>query len=254
MTFDHLASAVRTDVGRSRTNNEDAVAALNAEGVFAVADGMGGEGDGEIASARVCEAVRRAVTPAAGDAGGGPLPLELACRRIEQALDDASHDLCEHARARTLTVCGSTVVALVFDCALPWQAVCLYAGDSPAYRCRDGRIDLLTRDHTFASAVGAVQESLLPPRLRGLLTRAVGIHPTVLLDRVTIDVRNGDRFVLCTDGLPTAVPPSRIVRLMRRSPHPGEVADALVAEALAAGAPDNVTVCVVDVGPLPRAG
>ncbi len=251
MAFEHLSLASRTDIGRTRPKNEDAIVTLPADGVFVVADGMGGEGDGEVASALACEAVKRALASGKGAEPQWPLALEVACRRIEAALDETSATLLNHARTHNLSGCGTTLVCLVFDPAYPWQAICLHAGDSPAYRLREGQLERLTRDHSFAAAVGVDRQALLPPRMRGMLTRAIGLTPTVMLDRVTVDVRADDLFLLCTDGLSSIVPEIRISRILKRNIPLAARVQELIAAALDANTHDNVSACLVSVGALP---
>jgi type VI secretion system protein ImpM len=114
----------------------------------------------------------------------------------------------------------------------------LWAGDSRVYRWREGRLEQLTRDHSAAEEGGEVAES-------NAITRAVGGEPTLLLDVLRDTVQPGDRFLLCSDGLTRVVPTATIATGLAAA-DPAAAADALLAATLDAGAPDNVTVLVVD--------
>lgn len=225
--------AARTDVGLVRSRNEDAYLVQPRQGLWAVADGMGGHAFGDVASKAVVD-------------GLAALP---PCERLTDAIALArdclarvNEALCLEARARQVPVIGSTVVAL-FACGV--EAACLWAGDSRIYLFRQGRLQQLTRDHSQLEALKAsgadVDSAAASPNM---ITRAVGAADTLELDLATLTVRDGDIFLLCSDGLSTPVDEGAIAATLA----PGDCARAaneLVALALASGGRDNITVVVL---------
>jgi len=227
--------AARTDIGLVRSRNEDAFLAEPQRGLWAVADGMGGHAFGDVASGAVVEAL--AGLPAPGDLAGF-----VASARAR--LGEVNEMLRAEARARQVPVIGSTVVALL-ACGL--DTACLWAGDSRIYLCRQGRLQQLTRDHSQLEALrergGDLAALAASPNM---ITRAVGAADTIEFDVATLRARDGDIFLLCSDGLSTPVEEQAIQAALA----PGDCARAaqeLVALALAAGGRDNITVVVVRV-------
>jgi len=223
-----FVSAAVSDVGRVRTNNEDGFVDRPEAGVWAVADGMGGHSHGEVASRMVCDALM-------------DFPLDGT---FEEAIDAARLRVLEvnDHLVRTATGpdpaerCGSTVVVLLLRGA---RSAVLWAGDSRAYRWRAGTLEPLTRDHSLAAlgSANAAESSVI--------TRAVGIEGDLTLDLHRDAVCPADRFLLCSDGLTRVVPESQMTEWMQ-SADPRTAAEGLVKAALAAGAPDNVTVLIAD--------
>ncbi len=246
--FSYLVSAELTDVGLLRKNNEDAVLRLADQGVFCVADGMGGAQGGEVASQATVDALRQAftVSPDASYA----VTAAAAARLVARALDQASGWIKAHADGHGLAGAGSTAVVLVFDQIDPSRAVVLHAGDSRAYRFRDDTLLRLSADHSFAAAAGLADDRALAPVFRGAITRAVGLEETVRLEETPTDVRADDLFLLCSDGLTQMVSDPRLHKLLHRhrGDAPRALAKLLVEEALKAGGEDNVSVVVVRVG------
>jgi serine/threonine protein phosphatase PrpC len=179
--MDYFESAELSDVGRKRKNNEDACWRLPSQGIFCVADGMGGVVGGDLASA--------AITTALQDVFSRAVPKEqpsLAGRvgLFRKAANQASKWIKDFADEKAIGQMGSTVVALVFDPSYPSRAVGLHAGDSRLYRFRNGKLQLLTADH---SAVAALAKKLgcdpasLPAKFQNELVRAVGLKESVEL-------------------------------------------------------------------------
>jgi len=133
---------------------------------------------------------------------------------------------------------GSTVVMLVARGA---KAAVLWAGDSRAYRLRDGRLQQLSRDH---SLVGEVEDSA-SESLSNIVTRAIGLEADLTLDLHRDIVQPHDRFLLCSDGL-TKVVPDMVIREWLAKGNPQDAVDGLIRTTLDAGAPDNVTVLIVE--------
>jgi serine/threonine protein phosphatase PrpC len=214
-----------TDVGRVRSVNQDAFVERPDVGLWVVADGLGGHSSGEVASRMVCDAFADFVPEETFDAA-----LAAARERLQHVNNYLVHVA---SRSNHAVVSGSTVVAFMTRGA---RCAILWAGDSRAYRWRQGRLAQLTRDHSVADAEGASSTAI---------TRAVGGEAVLSLDEYVDAVQPGDRFLLCSDGLTRALPDSTIESWLSRDAVESVVAG-LVQATLDAGAPDNVTVLVVD--------
>jgi serine/threonine protein phosphatase PrpC len=237
MTLLRFGSA--TDVGKVRANNQDQL--LVAEPLFAVADGMGGHAAGEVASLTAVEALRQAFSrdrSRAGLVAAG----EQANRAVwDRALDDP-----------TLHGMGTTLVAMALV-AVDGEdrLIIINVGDSRLYLLRQGEFEQLTSDHSLVQElvdVGEIteDEAAIHPQ-RNVLTRALGVDSSVVIDELEILPVKGDRYLLCSDGLPREVSDAQMASILRRLTNPSDVAKELVAEARAHGGNDNITVVVVDV-------
>lgn len=227
-------SAAHTDVGLARARNEDAW--LATPGLWVVADGMGGHALGDFASRSIVEALTTLSLP--GD--------------LDQAIDDTravilgvNQLLMDEARQARVRVIGSTVVALL---ARGHQCACLWAGDSRLYLLRDNHLQQLTRDHSHVEQLRArglitAEEAKHHPA-HNAITRAVGAAATLDLETLTLDVRDGDMFLLCSDGLYNDVDDTDIASVLA-SGDCRHAADELLRLALAHGGQDNVTVVVI---------
>ncbi len=224
-----------TDVGHGRATNEDRFLVHAEAGVWAVADGMGGHAGGALASAAVVDALRGVTAPRSG--------ADLL-RQCERAAVDAN------ARIRGATepgqVAGTTLVALLVH----GDAFAgIWSGDSRLYRVRAGAIEQWTEDHTevqdllAAGAITPAQAETWPRR--HVVTRALGVRDVPELDIRDGELRAGDAFVLCSDGLSNDVPPGDILARVAAAASAQAAADALLALALARGCADNVTAVVV---------
>jgi protein phosphatase len=227
-------SAARTDIGLVRSRNEDAYLAQPQRGLWAVADGMGGHAFGDLASRAVVEAL---------DSIAAPDNMQQFVDAARDRLDQVNQDLRADARARRVPVMGSTVVALL---ACGAEAACLWAGDSRVYLYRGGRLQQLTRDHSQAEERKARGGGANAAVATNMITRAVGAADAIEPDLATLEARDGDMFLLCSDGLSNPVDALEIADALA----PGDCARAaqeLIALALANGGRDNVTVVVVRV-------
>jgi protein phosphatase len=243
----------RTDIGRRRSNNQDAKAVLEPWSrdvykrrgwLFVVADGMGAHAAGEMASAIAAEQVPLVYEKLAGKSPA--LALRLA---IEQANAEI-HSKGESAV--DLKGMGTTCTALAL---VPRGALVGHVGDSRAYRVRGGRIEQLSRDHSLVwelqdmRAAGEITPGFdVQETPKNIITRSMGPHPQVQVDlEGPFPVEAGDVFVLCSDGLSGQVADGEIGLFASRLP-PREAAEALLGLALVRGAPDNVTLIVARAG------
>jgi serine/threonine protein phosphatase PrpC len=218
-------SAGLTDIGRVRTVNQDAFIERPDVGLWVVADGLGGHSNGEVASRMVCDAFADFLPDSTFESA-----VDTARERLQHVNDYLVHVA---TRSNHAVVSGSTVVALMTRgdrCAVLW------AGDSRAYRWRSGTMEQVTRDHSVAEVEGGESTAI---------TRAVGGEPLLVLDQFGDSVQAGDRFLLCSDGLTRAVPQGQIESWLAREDIHAAV-EGLVKATLDAGAPDNVTVLVVE--------
>ena len=229
----------QTHPGTVRSHNEDAVLALPERGLWAVADGAGGHASGEVASAAILDAF--AALP------DHLSPLETLAE-LRQAAADVHLALRREAAARGpgIMIMSTLVLLLIRG----GHYVSLWAGDSRAYLLRDGAFEQITRDHSLVQGLvdaGVVaQEAAEDHPHANIITRAVGgDEDELLLDKVSGELAPGDRFLLCSDGLFKAVPPSRIAAIL--SGVHADPARALIEEALAGAAKDNVSAIVIDV-------
>jgi PPM family protein phosphatase len=229
--------AGRTDRGRVRVRNEDALLLRPARGLFAVADGMGGHAGGDIASRLAVDVLDE--RSAALD--NTPAALEASFHAAHQAVLDA-------ARAdKALAGMGTTLTALQVQ---PGGCAIVHVGDSRAYQLRGQTLVQLTRDQTWVQA--QVDAGLLSPAqarvhpYSAMLTGALGIqHVSIEVQVVEPEIEPGDTFLLATDGLTARLTDDRLADILTRHPDLDTAAAELVSAANAAGGPDNVTVALV---------
>jgi serine/threonine protein phosphatase PrpC len=228
-------SAAVTDVGQVRQLNEDSYLNRPDLGLWAVADGMGGHTAGEVASARLCSAL----------SGLAPdCTLGAAVDFIDAQVQAVNEELMILARSKPAGgVIGCTLVALV---ARGSNAVFAWAGDSRLYRLRDGRLVQLTDDHSLVQeAIDLASDTTSINS--NIITRAVGADASLVLELEGISLNDGDRFLLCSDGLNRDLDDAGILNLLQAGTA-AEVSRTLVAGALRVGGADNITVLVADFG------
>jgi serine/threonine protein phosphatase PrpC len=230
-----IESSALTHVGRVRQQNQDSYCARERDGLWAVADGMGGHEGGEWASAALVQAL------AGIDVPDG---LEAACDAVEGGIRDANEAIIAEAAVRGRQM-GTTVVALLMR---GQSYAILWVGDSRAYVLRGGRLIQLSRDHTQVQEMvdrGIMRPEDAPGHPMGhILSRAVGVREEVQIDRKIGGIEPGDAFLICSDGLHSYVDEGEIRQLMGRG-SPERTLEALIAATLENGAPDNVTAIAV---------
>ena len=249
--FGHVQFAARTDVGKKRKNNEDALGAFPSAGIFCVADGMGGGDDGEIASAAVVKAVEDVSKLCIPPDEGGYAAADVA-DELENGLNKASEWIFTRTTEKRLSGCGSTFVGVVLDATHPDSALAVHAGDSRLYLLRGRSIKQITRDHSAAEMIGTKDEKKLNPIFRSMVMNAVGIRAKVEPERTPFKLAAGDRILICSDGLSRMVPDKKILSVSRQHADVGEAVDALIAAALEAGGVDNVTVLLAEITSMPE--
>ncbi|HJO65642.1 MAG TPA: protein phosphatase 2C domain-containing protein [Sphingomonas sanguinis] len=230
-----LVSTATTHPGLVRRVNEDRHCERPQDGLWVVADGMGGHAHGDWAAHAVVQALEGVELPADFDA---------AVQTVADGVHSANRRIWAEAQRREQQM-GSTVVALLIR---GDRFAALWVGDSRAYLLRDDMLVPLTRDHSQVQEM--VDRGLIAPEdaahhPRGhVLARAIGVGARIAVDVVADSVEPGDRFLLCSDGLSGPVMDDELRQSLSRS-SPSEAVEALLAQALARGAPDNVTAIVV---------
>ena len=239
-----LAIGAATDTGNLRGQNEDSHIAQ--QGLFAVADGMGGHNAGEVASAMAIEYLR-------GVALGGVASAEA----FAQVVRDLNNAIFSAATATTdqrgmgTTLTAAALLDSTSETDQPSQIVIANVGDSRTYLLRSGELRQLSVDHSYVQELVTeglltIDEARTHPR-RNIVTRALGIDAQVSVDTWKIPMFDGDRFMLCSDGLVDEVPLNEITEMMREHTAPQQVAERLVTAAKWHGGRDNITVIVLDV-------
>ncbi|MEU0518804.1 protein phosphatase 2C domain-containing protein [Streptosporangium sp. NPDC006007] len=235
-----VEAAARTHIGLVRRRNEDAV--YSGRSLFAVADGLGGHTAGDVASTTVVETLR------AHDRQVDPADLSTTLGGAVYAANQALHRRIE--AAPELAGMGTTLVAMLWS---ETTAVLANVGDSRAYLLRDAgfnadgasEIVQITEDHTYGNLVADANSM---PNLSGRISRFLDGRPDGRSPDLTVrELRSGDRFLLCSDGLSSAVPDKLIRDALRSSSDSEEAATRLITLANDHGGPDNITVIVIDV-------
>lgn len=233
-----------TDTGNIRGQNEDAHIAH--QGLFAVADGMGGHNAGEVASAMAIEHLR-----------GAALNGVASAEAFAQIIQDLNSAIFSAATSTTnQRGMGTTLTALVMlapttESEMLSQIAVANVGDSRTYLLRSGEFRQLSVDHSYVQELVTeglltVDEARTHPR-RNIVTRALGIDQYVSVDTWTLPLFDGDRFMLCSDGLVDEVPLDEIANTMREHIASQDAAEQLVSAAKRHGGRDNITVIVVDI-------
>jgi serine/threonine protein phosphatase PrpC len=232
-------SSAASNTGRKRRHNEDAY--VCEPPIFAVADGMGGARAGEVASALAASALRdTSLDPTQSAERGIVALIQAANMRVhERALSDSA-----------ASGMGTTITVALFE---PEGSVVIgHVGDSRAYVLRDGELEQLTEDHSLVAEL--VRRGELSPEQaevhpqRSVITRALGTEPDVDVDATTVATRNGDVFLLCSDGLTTMVDSGAIAELLQSNRFDLAAAGrALIRAANDRGGEDNITTVLFSV-------
>ena len=235
-----------TDVGRQRHHNEDRFILLPEFNVFVVADGMGGHQSGEVASRMAASAVAKFFRT---DGEAPSVASKNIGQRLRASVIDANKKIHQRAdESRLYRGMGTTIVAAAYAPADRMFYVA-HAGDSRCYRVRNGEIKQLTRDHSLISDALLERPDLTELDLKYLpknvITRALGIGPTVEVDLRSERVEQDDVFLLCSDGLHGLVEDERIAAIVTETPVLTEACAKLIDAANQNGGRDNITVVMV---------
>jgi serine/threonine protein phosphatase PrpC len=242
-----------SDVGRKRDHNEDSYVVRSDDGLFIVADGMGGHLGGDRASRMAVDLVAEGLertflsveAPAVVAAGQSPeeTPAAMALRAAARAAGAAIYEMAqadEHLQGM-----GTTLTALLFR---NGRAHVGHVGDSRAYLFRDGRVEQLTEDHSWiAEQVRAgllSEEEARDSKFKHIITRSVGFERDVQVDLAAVPVLMGDCYLVCSDGLSNFVEADELARLMTSTFY-SRVPETLVDLANERGGDDNITVVLV---------
>lgn len=241
-----------SEVGVTRTHNEDYFEIDSQRRLYLVADGMGGHSHGEVASRTAVQAVREyleeRLPTASTNAASQPSDDREQSALLRTAIHNA-HDkvLCAIRQDGALSGMGTTLVALLVR---GEAAAIAHVGDSRAYRLRNERLDLLTEDHTWvheqvmAGFLSEEQARVHP--LKNVVTRALGSDGDIKVDVQETEIVPGDRYLLCSDGLTTMLRDDEIGRALKSGASLEEACRDLVQAAKARGGFDDCTVIVVE--------
>lgn len=240
MVFEGSSAAI-SHTGKVRSNNQDS--GYCGSNLFVVADGMGGHAGGDVASSLAIHRLKDLDRPFTSNAD--------AERALREGIADTATELIDTvARRPELAGMGTTVSALMM---VEDYAVIAHIGDSRLYLYRDDALTQITADHTFVQRLvdsGRItpEEARYHPR-RSVLMRVLGdMDPDPEVDTFIMPTLPGDRWLICSDGLSGVVDDAHTAKVLGQGLAPGRTADLLLKQALDGGAPDNVTVVLVDVG------
>ena len=235
-----------SDTGILRVQNEDSM--LAQEGLFVVADGMGGHNAGEVASAMATSMLKSAHTNGIADAKElGDLIKEINVKIFQSAANKTE----QSGMGTTLTALAITTSDQTLGENSVATATVANIGDSRTYLLRNGEFRQVSVDHSYVQELVSdgliTREEARTHARRNIVTRALGIEPVVGVDTWTLPLIAGDRYVLCSDGLVDEVTDADITTCLKRITDPQKTANELVAMANTNGGRDNITVIVVDV-------
>ncbi len=242
--------AARSDVGKVRSQNEDAWSVIPGPGGhpagFAVADGMGGHEAGEVASRMAIDAIAEAIGRCAADR----LESGEAEAVLRAGVESANLRILHYSRDQLGGIpSGTTLTAGLLS---GRTLLLVHIGDSRAYLFRDGVIRQLSRDHTYVAEL--VSSGLIRPEEahthpeRNKITRALGFEPGLAPDILRTSLREDDQLLLCTDGLTEYVGEEEMSAVLSRE-DPESAAERLVTTANERGGRDNTTVVIARIGP-----
>jgi len=234
------------DAGRARSNNEDSVVVDEGCALAVLADGMGGYNAGEVASSMATSFISTELGRWLREAGAQAGDHEVR-RAMDICVDNANRAIFNAANSNPQYAgMGTTLVVAAFRDS---QLLVGHVGDSRAYRLRGGRIQQITRDHSLLQE--QIDAGLITPEQaafstnKNLVTRAVGVEDTVLLETHVHEVQPGDLYLLCSDGLSDMLPDPSIERILCTAAALQGICQALIEAANDAGGRDNISVILV---------
>jgi protein phosphatase len=231
------------DTGRARTNNEDSVALDETSALAVLADGMGGYNAGEVASGMVTAFIKSELGRWLHEASSSATDNEVR-RAMDICVDNANRAIFNAANSNPQYAgMGTTLVVAVFR---GDRLLIGHVGDSRAYRLRAGRLLQITRDHSLLQE--QIDAGLITPEQaafsanKNLVTRAVGVEDTVLLETHLHDVVRGDLYLMCSDGLSDMLDDNSIGQVLQMHDSLDAAGQALIDAANDAGGKDNIAV------------
>lgn len=237
-----------TDTGRARNNNEDSVAVDEATALVVLADGMGGYNAGEVASGMATSFIKSELGRWLAEASDSATDTDVR-RAMDICVDNANRAIFNAANSNPQYAgMGTTLVVGVFRDS---RLLMGHVGDSRAYRLRASRLTQITHDHSLLQE--QIDSGLITPEQaafsanKNLVTRAVGVEDTVLLETHLHEVMPGDTYLLCSDGLSDMLDDESIAQLMAGVETLPEAANALIDAANDAGGKDNISVVLARV-------
>jgi len=245
MTFEFFHAV---DTGRARSNNEDSVAVDETAALAVLADGMGGYNAGEVASGMATAFIKSELGRWLAEAASRASDIEVR-RAMDICVDNANRAIFNAANANPQYAgMGTTLVVAVFR---EGQLRLGHVGDSRAYRWRNGLLAQITRDHSLLQE--QIDAGLITPEQaafsanKNLVTRAVGVEDTVLLETHLHEIQPGDIYLLCSDGLSDMLDDAMMARLLQMNEDLSAAGQALIAAANEAGGKDNIALILVRV-------
>ena len=249
-----LRAAGLTDVGRKRKHNEDTFVLEMNEGLFAVADGMGGHAAGEVAAKIAVDTIQEFILDTSQKMESTwPYPYnhqwKFNSNRLAVAVEKANERvMAAVARQPSLKGMGTTVVAAILN---GNSLSVAHVGDSRAYRLRGGSIERLTDDHSWVheqimTGILTEEEARTHP-LKNVVTRALGGGATVVPELQEFDLQPGDRYLLCSDGLTTMISDEEVESILKSEADLDGACRRLIEAANSNGGLDNVTVILVEI-------
>lgn len=232
----NIISDAKTHRGNKRKNNQDAILHDDHNGLWVVADGMGGYEAGEIASQTITQSLANLAATGQTD-----------ILNIKSILEDVNEQLFEQNQQLERVV-GSTVVAALFD---GKNCTCLWAGDSRIYLYRDNHLVQISIDHSYVEEL--IQRGELSRKdsahhkNSNIITRAIGIEAALQFDYKQIELQPEDRLLLCSDGLYNEISATEIAAILKYSNSSNAAAKQLLNLALSRAAKDNISVIVAEV-------
>lgn len=244
-----------SDVGLCREHNEDSFLLMPEYRIVAVADGMGGHRSGDVASQLAIATLSDFFTVIVGHDGTWPFPADPKLSEEENCIVTSMRLANRRIFDRSLKTMadfgmGTTIVAAIFT-KDAGKVTVGHVGDSRCYRIRDDGIVQLTRDHSLVSDAKHLAPWMTPAEVNALpsnfITRALGIREDVVVDIQTSDTREGDVYLLCSDGLSGLVSDDDLREIVRRSDSLDAAVKTMIERANAAGGTDNITALLVEV-------
>src|SRR5215813_9720655 len=243
-----------TDVGIVREHNEDSAYMEPGNGIFVVADGMGGHAAGEVASAMAVETVRKTLEEAKSDIEAfKKKPSDAGRRQLVQLLQNAVLQAHQAVFQRGQSEQDKAGMGTTLDVVLVAgpEAFVAHVGDSRTYLIRDGRTSQITTDHTVAEVLViegklTIEEAQVSP-LRTILVNAIGVSADVGVEMAHVTLKRGDRLLLCSDGLHDYFPIEDEIAQKLSTDAPGDALKDMVELAKTRGGHDNITGVAVQV-------